>query len=137
MTVFYRTLVAVLIAATLCLWAGAASAHPAAPRACTNECIYYQGWTGQPGWFRAEWTTNGNFWFIRGVAKCGNGTRNTILQLGGWHRDGNISKATCTSSYPNLDGAAYDVKHCSTCSYTRTWVSIPARLAMVAGRFVS
>jgi hypothetical protein len=115
-----RTAVAAVLAAA----ALAALTLPAVPvqaRACTNECIFYQGFTGSPGWFQAEWVTNLNFWYIRGVANCGDG-RQTILKLGGWVTSvDKFSRASCTTSLPVLIGGAYDVKHCATCSYTRTW----------------
>lgn len=98
-----------------------------AQRRCGGECWGYKGSLRQPGWFEAWWDNNLHIWYIRGVAKCGNGTRNKILQTGGWVTVPNtVSKAKCTSSYPDLDGAAYDIKHCSSCSVTRTWVTLPA-----------
>ena len=126
MTVFRRAAAVVFAAAALTALAvpAAASGHH---RTCDNGCVNYKGYTGQPGWFEAEWTQNPKHYYVRGVAKCGNGTRSTILQRGGWVTSTYLwSRATCTSSYPNLAGTAFDIKNCGTCSYVRHWVTIPA-----------
>jgi hypothetical protein len=97
-------------------------AHAANRIVCGNECLAYKYWTGSnpPGWFKVEWATNENIWFIRGVANCGDG-RQTVLERGGWVTTTDLfSKATCPSSLPVLIGGAYDIKHCSSCSFTRT-----------------
>ena len=129
MTVFRRAAAVVFAAAALsALTVPAASASDHARRTCDNGCVNYKGYTGQPGWFEAEWTQNPKHYYVRGVAKCGNGTRSTILQRGGWVTSTYLwSRATCTSSYPNLAAAAFDIKNCGTCSYVRHWVTIPAK----------
>jgi len=122
-----RAAAVLFAAAALTAVAVPASASDHARRACDNGCVDYKGYTGQPGWFQAKWTSNPKNYYVRGVAKCGNSTRNTILKLGGWVKPAGLwSRATCTSSDPNLVGAAFDIKNCGTCSYVRHWVTIPA-----------
>jgi hypothetical protein len=87
---------------------------------CGNECLQ---WSARPSHspadFRAEWITNANIWYIRGVANCGDG-RQTTLVRGGWVTSIDLwSGASCPPSLPVLIGGAYDVKHCGSCSFTR------------------
>lgn len=125
---------AAALAAALPLAAAPASAH-AAQRGCLNlpECLAITGAAGQPGWVSVQWLRNDDFWFARSVAKCNDGTRNSVLELGGWVSALDTpSETDCPNGFPNLIGAAYDWKDEETGSvFTRHWVTIPIRARAV------
>jgi len=110
-------------AAAAFLAVAAAAPAAAAPRPpCTGECVVVSAQpTASPAWAGAEWNTNPQIHYVRGVAHCAAG-RNEILYTGGWVTSVDLwSKAHCTNAYPALIGGAYDAKNCATCSSTRHW----------------
>lgn len=120
---------AVGVAAAMALSTGPAAAT--AQRSCLDlpECWYDNGNAGvQPGWNQAQWFRNDGGWFIRGGGICGNGTRNTIEETGGWVAALDTpSEMDCTSGYPNLTKAFFDTKKTAGGTITRHWVTIPLR----------
>lgn len=113
--------VGALLAAACLMGAQPAAAQTA--RACTAECVSGNwNFLASPSWSQAWWTKNNGGWYVRSFIHCQNG-RSYETSTGGWVTPLNFdSRATCNSGYVGV-GAGYDWKTCSSCSYSRHWIT--------------